>query len=89
MTLTRPSLCFARHLPSDELRGHAHPPLAVLHPDHADAEELVRGELVIDMDVLLPQLVMDCHDGPIVGVQTSSQHLRSGINIYIMHYDYA
>ena len=35
----------------DEIGGHTPIP----HSDHADAEELVRRELVIDGDVLLPR----------------------------------
>ena len=39
-------------LPPDELRGDTHPPLVVLHTDHADAEELVRAQLLVNVPVL-------------------------------------
>ena len=68
--------------PPDKLGGHAHPPLAVLHPNHADAEELVRRQLVVDVDVLLPQLVVDGHDGPVVSVQTARQHLQKMAHLF-------
>ena len=41
--------------PPDKFRGHPHASLAVLHSHHADTEELVRLELVIDVLVLLSE----------------------------------
>ena len=37
--------------------------MAVLNPDHADAEEFVSRELIIYVDVILPLLVVDGHNG--------------------------
>ena len=62
-------------LPPDELRGDTHPPLAVLHTDHADAEELVRSQFLVNVPVLQPQLVMNCCKWFILRVSYISQDL--------------
>lgn len=76
-------------LPSNELSCDPHASVAVLHSDHANAEELVCLELVVDVFILLsvreniktnqptsvssPQLVVDGNYRPVAGVKTLSQ----------------
>merc|ERR1712181_164544 len=59
--------------PADQVGRDPLAPVLHFHPDHPDVEELVRDDLVKEVLVLLPQLVMDCLDRPVPQLSHSAK----------------